>query len=72
MSGFELEDDIWPEAVPNYVKNINKDISGWKIGVPRNFIDSAPNEPEIINAFEIFLNLEDLGCKLEEIDLRGI
>ncbi len=74
MSGFEIEDDMsWPEAVPNYVENINKDISGWKIGVPRNFIDSAPNEPEIINAFEIFLNkLEDLGCKLEEIDLRGM
>ncbi|MBL07219.1 MAG: hypothetical protein CL773_05150 [Chloroflexi bacterium] len=74
MSGFEAEDDMsWPASVPEYAKNIDVDISGWKIGVPHNFINSAPNEPEIIEAFENFLKkLETLGCEIVNIDLRGM
>jgi len=74
MVGYEPEDDLsWPGETPNYVDGIDADISGWRIGVPRRFIDSAPNEPEIIEAFESFLKkLEELGCELVEFDIQGM
>jgi aspartyl-tRNA(Asn)/glutamyl-tRNA(Gln) amidotransferase subunit A len=74
MVGHEPDDDTsWAGETPKYVANINADISGWRIGVPRAFIASAPNEPEITAAFETFLEkLESLGCELVEIDLRGM
>lgn len=74
MVGYEPEDDLsWPGETPNYADNIDTDISGWRIGVPRRFIDSAPNEPEVIEAFESFLKkLEELGCELVEFEIQGM
>jgi aspartyl-tRNA(Asn)/glutamyl-tRNA(Gln) amidotransferase subunit A len=74
MAGYEPDDDMsWPGEVPEYAANIEADISDWRIGVPRAFIDSAPNEPEVAEAFETFLEkLELLGCELVDIDLRGM
>ncbi len=74
MAGFEPEDDMsWPADVPPYSENLEADIGGWRIGVPRNFIDSAPNEPEILSGFESFLSkLESLGAELVDVDLRGM
>ncbi|SVC97856.1 uncharacterized protein METZ01_LOCUS350710, partial [marine metagenome] len=52
---------------------IETDISGWRIGVPYKFVTSAPNELEVKQAYDTFLHtLEDLGCELVEIDLRGM
>ncbi|MEG3581813.1 MAG: amidase [Chloroflexota bacterium] len=74
MAGYEPDDDMsWPAQVPEYANNIDADTSGWKIGVPRKFVNSAPNEPDITQAYEIFLHkLEELGCDLVNIDLRGM
>ena len=74
MAGYEPKDDMsWPGKVPAYATNIKADISGWRIGVPRTFVDSAPNEPEVVQAFESFLRkLELLGCELVEFELHGM
>tara|TARA_A100001037_G_scaffold306070_1_gene349004 strand:+ start:5102 stop:6496 length:1395 start_codon:yes stop_codon:yes gene_type:complete len=74
MAGFEPEDDMsWPAEVPGYTANIKADISGWRIGVPTDFIESAPNEPEVAEAFVSFLKqLSMLGCEIVDIELRGM
>ncbi|MBT3996200.1 MAG: amidase [Chloroflexi bacterium] len=74
MVGYEPADDLsWPGDVPEYAANIDTDISGWRIGVPRGFIDSVPNESEVIKGFEDFLKkLEALGCELIEFDIQGM
>jgi aspartyl-tRNA(Asn)/glutamyl-tRNA(Gln) amidotransferase subunit A len=74
MAAYVPEDDMsWPEVRPRYLENIDTDISGWRIGVPRTFVESAPNEPEVVLAYEQFLrDLEAIGCELVDIDLRGM
>ena len=74
MAAYVPEDDMsWPEVRPRYLENIDTDISGWRIGVPRTFVESAPNEPEVVQAYEQFLrDLEAIGCELVDIDLRGM
>jgi aspartyl-tRNA(Asn)/glutamyl-tRNA(Gln) amidotransferase subunit A len=74
MAGYESKDDMsWPQKIPKYTNMIKTDISGWRIGVPYKFVNSAPNEPEVKEAYDKFLHiLEELGCDLVEIDLRGM
>jgi len=74
MVGYEADDDLsWPGDVPEYAANIDADVRGWRIGVPRAFIDSVPNEPEVMEGFEVFLKkLEDMGCELVEFDIQGM
>jgi len=74
MIGYEPADDLsWAGDVPEYAANIDADISGWRIGVPRAFIDSVPNESEVMEGFEKFLRkLEELGCELVEFDIQGM
>lgn len=74
MAGFEPEDDMsWPAEVPAYSENLEVNVSGWRIGVPKNLIESAPNEPEILSCFEDFLSkLESLGIELVDVDIRGM
>jgi Asp-tRNA(Asn)/Glu-tRNA(Gln) amidotransferase A subunit family amidase len=74
MVGHEPADDLsWPGETPDYTANIEADISGSRIGVPRSFIESAPNEPEVMDGFETFLkNLEDLGCEIVDVDIQGM
>ncbi len=74
MVGYEPGDDMsWPGDVPEYAANIEEDIRGWRIGIPRDFIASAPNESEVVDVFDSFLKtLESLGCELVDIDLRGM
>ena len=74
MVGYEPDDDLsWPGDVPEYASNIDADVNGWRIGVPRAFIDSVPNEPEIMEVFEGFLKkLEEMGCELVEFDIQGM
>jgi aspartyl-tRNA(Asn)/glutamyl-tRNA(Gln) amidotransferase subunit A len=74
MAGYEPDDDMsWPGKIPDYANNLDIDITGWRIGVPRAFIDSAPNESEVTDAFDNFLDtLRMLGCKLVDIELKGM
>ena len=74
MAGYEPSDDMsWPGEIPDYTASLDTDVTGWRIGVPRKFIDSAPNEPEITEAFDKFLDvIRSLGCHTVDVDLRGM
>jgi aspartyl-tRNA(Asn)/glutamyl-tRNA(Gln) amidotransferase subunit A len=74
MVGHEPSDDLsWAGEIPEYTANIEADVSGWRIGVPHGFIDSTPNEPEVMEGFKTFLSkLEELGCELVDIDIQGM
>ncbi len=75
MAGYVPEDDMsWLGEPVGYSQRLtDADISGWRIGVPWQFICSAPNEPEVEEAFERFLDkLESLGCELVDTPVRGL
>ncbi len=74
MASYVPEDDMsWPGQRDHYFENLQADISGWRIGVPRTFVESAPNEPEVTHAYEQFLtDLKSIGCELVDINLRGM
>jgi len=75
MAGFVPEDDMsWPGAPVGYASHIeDADVRGWRIGVPWKFIRSAPNEPEVLEAFNDYLGvLESLGCELVDVNVHGM
>lgn len=75
LAGFVPDDDMsWPGEPVNYAEKLtDADVRGWRIGVPWRFVRSAPNEPEVMTAFEEFLgNLESLGCEIVDVAVRGL
>lgn len=74
MVGYEPDDDLsWPGETPKYTANIEANVAGWRIGVPRAFIESTPNEPEVMESFEKFLGkLEELGGEIVDIEIQGM
>lgn len=58
-----------PVEVPDYLSHLRKDISGIKIGVPKEYIIDGI-DPEILNTFNATkVILEDLGAKIVDISL---
>lgn len=75
LAGFVPEDDMsWPGDPIGYAEKLtDANVKGWRIGVPWKFVRSAPNEPEVMSAFEEFLgNLETMGCELVDVPVRGL
>ncbi len=75
LAGFVPDDDMsWPGAPVGYADRLSEaDVRGWRIGVPWKFVRSAPNEPEVLAAFEEFLGtLESLGCEVIDVPVRGL
>lgn len=55
--------------VPDYFKDINNDIKGKKVGIPKEYF-SSNNNPDVDNAVKNALKtLEDMGCEIVEISL---
>ncbi len=70
IAGYDKRDSTSVKRqVPNYSKNINKDISGKKVGVPDEYF-SSKNSPEIDRAVKKAINkLEEMGCEIVNISL---
>jgi aspartyl-tRNA(Asn)/glutamyl-tRNA(Gln) amidotransferase subunit A len=70
IAGYDKHDSTSVKRqVPNYPKNINKDISGKKVGVPDEYF-SSKNSPEVDGAIKKALNtLEEIGCEIVNISL---
>ena len=70
MSGFDQRDSTSVEKeVPNYTANLNDDIKGLKIGVPKEFFD-AGLDAEVAKNIEAALNeYKKLGAELVDISL---
>jgi len=58
------------KPVEKYYKNLNSDINGLKIGLPRQYFDKSQIQPEVIEkVMEAVKILEKLGAKIMEMDL---
>jgi aspartyl-tRNA(Asn)/glutamyl-tRNA(Gln) amidotransferase subunit A len=75
IAGHVPEDDMsWPGAPVGYAERLEEaDVRGWRVGVPWKYVRSAPNEPEVMQAFESFLaKLESLGCEMVDVQVHGL
>ncbi len=57
------------KEVPDYTKNIDKDIKGLRIGIPKEFFGEGLN-PEVAERIKATISkLESVGCKIIDISL---
>lgn len=73
MAGFDPKDSTSAELeVPDYIKTINVNIAGLKIGCPRQFFDDNldPKIATLIN--QAIKEYESLGCIIKTIDLPKV
>ncbi len=64
----QLDATTSPSAVPNYLKNLNKDIRGMKIGIPEDYFDGVDVEVRV-QVEDAIKTLEKLGAKIKKINL---
>ena len=75
IAGFDQEDNLSVKAdIPDYLTRINRQIKGWRIGVPKDFLETGleihPTTLRIyFDAIKIF---SDLGAIIHVIDLPEI
>ncbi len=74
MAGRDEDDwQSWPLPVPDYAEQLDIDVKGWRIGVPRRLIETAGMEAEVTEAFDASLDaLRKLGVELVDIDIPGL
>ncbi|MBI4653318.1 Asp-tRNA(Asn)/Glu-tRNA(Gln) amidotransferase subunit GatA [Candidatus Kuenenbacteria bacterium] len=66
----KLDSTTSPKDVPDYTLNLNKDIKGIKIGLPREFFEQKELDPKIKESiYEALKVFEKLGAKIEEMSL---
>lgn len=70
ISGLDVFDSTTvPTAVPDFTKNLNKDIKGMKVGVPKEFFGEGLDK-EVRGKINMTISkLENLGTKIVEISL---
>jgi len=73
LSGFDLKDPYSVQSdVEDFVRDIDTDIKGKKIGIPTSFYFDII-DPEIQKCFELSVeNLKKLGARIEYIDIPGM
>jgi len=65
----EKDSTTCPIEVPDYLSHLKKDISGLKIGIPKEYIIDGI-DPEVLNTFNATkVILEDLGAEIIDISL---
>ena len=70
LAGNDSKDSTTPEVeVPDYLENIDRSISGMKIGIPKEYFE-IDADPEILTIFESTKEiLKSLGAELVEVSL---
>jgi len=71
MAGQDIKDATTvSDHVPNYVKNLNKDIKGLKIGVPKEYFELQGLEDEVKTAvYKQIEKLKKLGAEIVDVSL---
>ena len=70
IAGYDPNDSTSvPADVPDYTKNVSKDIEGWTIGIPKEYFMEGI-DPEVLAAVESAIKqVEKMGGKTVEISL---
>jgi aspartyl-tRNA(Asn)/glutamyl-tRNA(Gln) amidotransferase subunit A len=56
-----------------FVLHLEQDVRGWRVGVPRRFIETVGLETEVQSAFDTALRtLSRIGVDLVEVDVAGL
>ncbi|MBD3359164.1 MAG: Asp-tRNA(Asn)/Glu-tRNA(Gln) amidotransferase subunit GatA [Candidatus Buchananbacteria bacterium] len=73
IAGQDDKDSTTPyQPVPDYTKNLNKEIKGLKIGIPKQAFGEGL-DPQIKNLIEVAIkDYEKLGAKIEEVELTTL
>ena len=70
IAGHDKKDSTTPEIeVPNYVKELDKEIKGLKIGVPREYFIEGLNKDVKKSVDQAIEKLKDLGVEIVDISL---
>ncbi|HQZ13567.1 MAG TPA: amidase [Devosia sp.] len=65
--------NAWAMPAPDYVANLETDVRGWKVGVPRRLVDESGMEDEVAEAFAASLDaLRALGVELVDVEIPGL
>ena len=74
MVSYEPDDpQSSPMPAPDFVTGLETDVRGWRIGVPRRYVESAPLEDSIRQSFEDALQaLASLGVEIVDVPIRGL
>jgi aspartyl-tRNA(Asn)/glutamyl-tRNA(Gln) amidotransferase subunit A len=66
----EKDSTSWPEAIPDYLSELNTPVKGLRIGLPREFFNVEGMEPEVKGAVEKAIQwYKEQGAELVEISL---
>jgi aspartyl-tRNA(Asn)/glutamyl-tRNA(Gln) amidotransferase subunit A len=71
MAGADVKDATTvPDVVPKYSAEINMDIKGMTIGVPKEYYEIEGVDPEVVTATKnAIAKLKSLGCKIIDVSL---
>ncbi len=65
-----LDATTLPDAVPNYLKQIDEDLKGMRVGIPKEYFDLEGLDSEVKEITQKQIEkLKDMGCKIEEVSL---
>ncbi len=70
ISGHDVFDSTTvPANVPDYTKNLNKDMKGLRVGVPKEFFEKGLEDEVNQKVQESISKLKDMGCDIVDISL---
>ncbi len=70
ISGYDVFDSTTvPVEVPNYTENLNKNIKGLRVGVPKEFFSEGLENEVGEKVQESILKLKNMGCEIIDISL---
>jgi len=70
IAGHDIFDSTTvPEVVPDYTKNLGKDIKGLRVGVPKEFFGEGLEDEVNEKVQESISKLKNLGCEIVDISL---
>ena len=70
IAGHDIFDSTTvPEVVPDYTENLNKDIKGLRVGVPKEFFGEGLESEVEEKVWESISKLKELGCEIVDISL---
>lgn len=69
-AGRDIYDSTTPDKeVPNYLEALAQDVTGLKVGVPREYFEDGVSEEVKVRVKEQIGKLKSMGCEIKEVSL---